>query len=468
MPPAMAYSSKSNRKVHNPSPDPEFVQIGSNGVSKKELLKQIASLRGRIEELEKAEAERKLMETALQQRLAMEKLVASISTGFINVIPEEIDREIEHALQAIGEYVGVDQSYFCLTDREGKIIETFYSWTCAEFKDKAAQLKGLSLGPFRWMMGKFRQFEAIFLESQADLPPAAAAEKEVCQRYGIQSILAIPLSLNNGLAGFLGLNLLRCMKKWAEEDISLMKVMGEIFVNVIGRKRAELALQESEKRYRMVTKISTDGASSMRLEKDGSFVREWITESLSRLFGINPEEDLASFAAYVRHIHPEDLPIFARLVASFPKNPKSQAVEIRVLTKNGDVRWLRDVIYPEWNEDEQRVVRLVHAVQDITDRKRAEEELKRSEEKYRLLVRNAPLGIISLDPQGQIMEVNPTFLKIFGTPSEEVLRATHLFTYPPFVDAGIAGDLRCCLMAKNECPGPRDIDSRNDGRSNPA
>jgi two-component system, cell cycle sensor histidine kinase and response regulator CckA len=162
---------------------------------------------------------------------------------------------------------------------------------------------------------------------------------------------------------------------------------------------------------------------------------------LSRIFGVNPEEELNSFSSYIRFIHPEDLPVFAKLVANFPKNPKPTAVEIRALTKTGEVRWLRDVIHPEWDEKEQRVVRLVHAVQDITDRKRAEEELRRSEERYRLLVRNAPLGIISLNREKQIVDVNPTILKIFGFPSEETLRAVDLFAYPPFVEAGIASDL---------------------------
>lgn len=412
--------------------------------SKEQLLKEIEELRRKVKGLEEAETRRQAVETALKNRLAMEKLVASISTRFINIPLEEIDREIERALRAIGEFAGVDQCFFCLLTPDGKKIETAYFWASQVNPEKVKVVYGLCREPYEWVMGKLRKFETVFVQTVNGLPVEASPEKKILQDQEIRSIMAIPLSYHEELIGLMGLNLLQKDKPWAEEDISLLKVMGEILVNVFARKRMEVARRESEQRYRIVSKISTDGASSLRLEKDGTFVREWITESLSRIFGISPEE-INSYGSYASFIHPEDLPLFHRLLSRLPKSKEPLTAELRALTRSGEVRWLRIVIHPEWDEGEQRVVRLVNAVQDITERKRAEEELRKSEERYRYLVKNAPLGIISTNRQGQVVEANSTLLRVLELPAEETGKAINVLSFAPLVEAGMAADFQRCL-----------------------
>ena len=84
-------------------------------------------------------------------------------------------------------------------------------------------------------------------------------------------------------------------------------------------------------------------------------------------------------------------------------------------------------------------------VKEIVERKRAQVDLSKSEERYRLLVENAPLGILSINVQGQIIDTNPKLLDIFGSPSPEDARAINIFSFPPLVEAGIAEDFRLCL-----------------------
>ena len=82
------------------------------------------------------------------------------------------------------------------------------------------------------------------------------------------------------------------------------------------------------------------------------------------------------------------------------------------------------------------------AQQEIVERRRAEGTLRRSEEKYRALVNQAPIGVITCDREGNITHVNPAILQILGSPSEEATRQFNILTMPNMVEAGIAADIR--------------------------
>ncbi len=67
------------------------------------------------------------------------------------------------------------------------------------------------------------------------------------------------------------------------------------------------------------------------------------------------------------------------------------------------------------------------------------------EGRYRLLLDNAPLGILLCSQSGGIVEVNRALLDILGSPSAAQTRAINILTFPPLVEAGISADLRRCM-----------------------
>jgi PAS domain S-box-containing protein len=144
---------------------------------------------------------------------------------------------------------------------------------------------------------------------------------------------------------------------------------------------AQESLRRSEQRFRAVSELVSDYAYAFHVEPDGKLTAEWVTDALVTVTGYTAHE-LKSLGGWERLIHPDDLCIaegqLERLLSG-----EANTVEYRIVTKSGEVRWTRDYARPEWDEEEQRVVRIYGAGQDITDRKRVEEALERSERLYR-------------------------------------------------------------------------------------
>ena len=75
---------------------------------------------------------------------------------------------------------------------------------------------------------------------------------------------------------------------------------------------------------------------------------------------------------------------------------------------------------------------------ELAERKHAEDSLRDSERKYRSLFDVAPIGIVLVDTEGKILEVNHFLLEILGSPSPEATKAINMLTFPPLVAAGVS------------------------------
>lgn len=141
-------------------------------------------------------------------------------------------------------------------------------------------------------------------------------------------------------------------------------------LDITERKRMEEVLRQSEARYQTISDLISDYAYAVRIEPDGRTVVEWVTEAFSRITGFTVQE-LEEGGGIVRVIHPNDMPsVLQRLCILLSGQPGVS--EHRIITKNGEIRWLRDYSCPEWNPIQNRIVRIVGAGQDITERKQTE------------------------------------------------------------------------------------------------
>jgi PAS domain S-box-containing protein len=103
--------------------------------------------------------------------------------------------------------------------------------------------------------------------------------------------------------------------------------------------------------------------------------------------------------------------------------------------------WVSTIKMPV-RDNEGNIIGTFGLSTDITEHKRMEEELRENEARYRLLFDSAPMGILLIDTQGKILEVNPAALQILGSPSAEATKNINMLTFQPLIEAGISGDFQ--------------------------
>jgi PAS domain S-box-containing protein len=157
------------------------------------------------------------------------------------------------------------------------------------------------------------------------------------------------------------------------------------------RTQIEEALRKSRERYRRVSELASDFAYSMRIEGHGGPVLEWTTEAFTRITGYAVDQ-FRSIDFWRRLVHPDDWPILTAQVQALSAG-RSDVAEFRITTKSGEVRWLRNYGRPVWDETQRQVVRVYGAVQDITERVRADQVLRRRTAELR--ARNEELDAFS-------------------------------------------------------------------------
>jgi PAS domain S-box-containing protein len=152
------------------------------------------------------------------------------------------------------------------------------------------------------------------------------------------------------------------------------------------------------------------------------------SDEMCRIFGIQPGDPLTGWEG-MRQKFPEDWDRLNSVVqAAMQGTPYEE--DFRIVRPDGTVRWGRTHGVPV-QDDNGSIVRLVGTVQDITERKQAEEELRLNEEKFRTVVENATDIIYQLTPEGVFTFLSPNAVDLMGyTPAEMLGDTFAKFVHP--------------------------------------
>jgi PAS domain S-box-containing protein len=175
-----------------------------------------------------------------------------------------------------------------------------------------------------------------------------------------------------------------------------------VIVDLAERETATQAVHESETRFQQLAESIRDVFWSMDL-RSGRML--YVSPAYEEIWGRPASEPLThGIVAVTQHVHPEDaarFPILTPEILSAGPGP----AEYRVIRPDGTIRWVKSRIFPV-RDERGEVIRLTGVTADITDERRAEEELRASRAFLRVVLDSLPVQVAVLDGDGAILSVN--------------------------------------------------------------
>ncbi len=183
------------------------------------------------------------------------------------------------------------------------------------------------------------------------------------------------------------------------------------------------ALRQSEERLRLAQQAGRVGVFDRDLQNNTAV---W-TPELEELFGIPAGTFEGKPEDWAKRVYPEDLPRMTSFLQEWMQSARTEETwEYRFIREDSQVRWMegRGRIFRDPNG---KPLRMIGTNVDITERKRAEEALQKSEEKFAKAFRSSPIAVaVTRLSDGRIIEVNEAMLKLLHFDRDEVIGHTTL------------------------------------------
>ena len=185
----------------------------------------------------------------------------------------------------------------------------------------------------------------------------------------LSNFLTVPAIVADEVVGQIALA--NSDRGYSDRDLEAMERMAKLYALAVQRRRAEMAMKNSEERYALAQKAAKIGSWDWNIVT-GKLV--W-SERIEPMFGFAPGRFAGTYEAFLESVHPDDRQFVVDSVNACVERGENYQIEHRIVWPDGTVRWVSetgDVI----RDDTGKAVRMLGIVQDISERKHAEQQLR--------------------------------------------------------------------------------------------
>jgi len=194
--------------------------------------------------------------------------------------------------------------------------------------------------------------------------------------------------------------------------------------DITERMKAEIAQQKSELLLETTQSLSKVGGWEFDIMANSL---TWTLETY-RIHDLDPSDKISNldkFTKIIGPLHsPQDFPKVKKAVTECITKGTPFDLEIQLTTLKGRKLWVRSTGEPV--RENNKIVKVIGNIMDITSQKSAEEKLRDSERRFKSLYENATIGIFRTTPKGNILLANPAFANLLGYDTEEELKAINV------------------------------------------
>jgi len=318
------------------------------------------------------------------------------------------------------------ERWFKVMDGQMRLLEIERQKLCAVVHNTDAAF--LTFNPSLRVAWTNEQFTREFHpESAPAVPVGRSCNEALCRREAVCSSCPVVEAFSSGRPAHLEIKLekdglardiyatampIRTPDGGVSETIVMLQDVSDLEV----LRRSQRALEMSERKFRSIFEHAASGMTMVA--PDGAFLE--VNPAFSRFIGY-PKEELLKMKVF-DITHPEDLDRTARAFGDPGGDdwPAIARMEKRYLRKDGRMVWGH--LTAAWIFDEAgKPLYSVTLCEDVTERKQAEEALRRSEARKGAILETSLDGIITIDHEGRILEFNPAAERTFGYKRREVM-----------------------------------------------
>ena len=217
---------------------------------------------------------------------------------------------------------------------------------------------------------------------------------------------------------------------WEDDTVAGAVV---VFHDTTKQWRIESGLREREDRLECVIRGSSDGFWDGQIlpgrSWDDPHTPVWWSPRVRELLGYSREEFPDILESWTSRLHPEDRERVLAALAAHLEQCEPYDVEYRLLTKHGEYHWFRARGLAEWDQN-GRPIRMAGSLQCITDRRRIEEALRRSERLLKDVIDNTTAVIYVKGTDGRFMLTNRRFEQLFNLTTDQIVGRTNHDLFP--------------------------------------
>ena len=352
-------------------------------------------------------AKRKTAQQSVIDLMTFEKMLSKLSATLINLPEGQIQRTIMDSLAGIADFLGLNRITLFDYSPEDQEFRMTMSWcgADAECPPPVLGVDRLSLRRDALVRG-----DAVLLSDINSVPEEAVGEREHLKLLGTVSVATIPLMSGGKVFGGISFVSTTRRVQWTGDLVEQLTLLAEIFSNALTRKRA----QDAQSKYAAIVESSNDAIVSRNL--DGIIV-SWNAKA-ERLFGYSSAEAIGKPITII--VPPELQHEESLLQERLKVGGRVEHYETTRIEKDGK-RVAVSLTMSQVIDSAGKIIGVSNIARDITDVKRAEQVLRESEERFRLVADTAPVLIWMSDTNKLCNFFNQGWLNFTGRPLKEEL-----------------------------------------------
>jgi len=361
--------------------------------------------------------ERDRVEHALRQQSQLQAILMELASTYISVPLGLVDPALHQSLARLGRFVGADRAYLFEYNEDMSVCRNTHEWCAEGIVPVIDSLQALPMTSLGRMVETHRHGASVEIADVLAMAEGDPLRDELI-RQEVRSIIMVPLMEAGRCYGFVGFDFVRATHACGEDERRLLQVFAQMLVNVRVRFRVEMAIEQSEEKWRSYIQSAPYGI--LVCDREGVVLDA--NDQVGVLLGSRTEHSVGG--NLVDMLATDQRESLSLLMKRLHADGRAEA-ELSLRVEQERIRWVA-VSAVRLGDD-----RNLFFLADITARREAVALLEMTKQSYLDVINAITEAIYIQNAEGIFIEVNEGAARFYGCGRESLIGQTPLTLAAP-------------------------------------